>query len=898
MSDGSFTLEQTLSLQDAFTNTLLEVEIQVNSTLGTFQKFQETIEKDVSLGGSERLSSDLSSSSKEADQLVGAIESLTDSLRIAGEAGIKVGSSVKGISRDANIDDLNNQLGSFNSQLTNANNKTNILADSMELADKKITQALETGDANKLVKAQMEANKLQTAFDKTIDTTVKLNAQIDLTKNAIEKMKSSLSKKDGSETLKNNLNGSQVNAQKLANSPMSNNIGKASQEAGKLDNNLAKAVASQTNLNGLARIMSFAFAYQMIQKIGQEVSDIANKIDEITLTGARLNLMNDGSQSTDELSAKVMGSAMDSRSAWKDTADFVSKVGINAGEAFASNDEIIQFSNTLQKAYKIGGASAQEQASSMTQLVQALSMGALRGQELNSVMAGAPQVIDAITKELGVTRGELREMAGDGQITADVIKNALFNATDEINAKFQEMPLTFGDVMTQLGNIGIVAFQPFMDAVNEFINSDLGTQMYEGIAIGIMAVGEVANWAFEMITAGLQWVSEHINQVMMFLTILGAVAGAVAIGMAVAWMIANYPLLLIIGAVMAIVYVLDKMGITAGEVAQFVAGAFAFIAVVVYDVVVAIVGAFAGGVQVLINIFTGLANHFLSVAEFFYNVWNDPIGAVAMLFYNFASTSLDVLASIADGAGDAGVALANGILSGVNWAISGINSLVEALNQLPGFNLGTMGELSMVSSGGLGNAIRGLAGDAPMVNDGYKTFDKFQMGEVTAFKDFAGAMKNPITAFNSAYKAVGDFDMGGVLDKVQSLTGGANMPTGVGMGNVGSGMPAGSGGKGSKPKAPYKGKQPPKGRDTSSKLGKGKEIGDIGRIKDEVKIKDDDLSMLRRIAESGFRQYYTSLTPNATLNYTATGSGDQKSASELMKMLSEMIRKEQDTALV
>ena len=198
----------------------------------------------------------------------------------------------------------------------------------------------------------------------------------------------------------------------------------------------------------------------------QGVQKIVALSDSMTQTTARLNLMNDGLQTTEELQDKIFASAQRSRTGFLETADIVAKLGQSAGDAFNSNDETIAFAENLNKMFVIAGASQQEMQSASLQLTQALGSGVLRGEELNAVFESAPNVIQAIADYMDVPIGKIRELAQDGQISASIVKNALLSATDEVNAQFESMPMTWGQVWTGIVNELIYASQPLLEFIS------------------------------------------------------------------------------------------------------------------------------------------------------------------------------------------------------------------------------------------------------------------------------------------------------------------------------------------------------------------------------------------------------------------------------------------------
>ena len=236
-------------------------------------------------------------------------------------------------------------------------------------------------------------------------------------------------------------------------------------EVEELRNGMTSAQPPAENLTASLKKLGTAFLGSKL------VSGIVSMSDEMTQTTARLNLMNDGLQSTADLQELIYQSAMRSRGAYNATADAVAKMGLLAGDAFSSNQETIAFVEQLNKQFKIAGTSAEGQAAAMLQITQAMGSGVLRGEELNSVFEQAPTIIQSIADYLGVSVGEIRNMAQEGELTASVVKSALLSSAEETNQKFNEIPLTWSDVWTQASNMAIMALQPLLEAINWVANN-------------------------------------------------------------------------------------------------------------------------------------------------------------------------------------------------------------------------------------------------------------------------------------------------------------------------------------------------------------------------------------------------------------------------------------------
>ena len=238
-------------------------------------------------------------------------------------------------------------------------------------------------------------------------------------------------------------------------------------------------------LSGLASsIKNLAGAYLGIQGM----KGFVGLADTMTQTTARLDMMNDGLQKTEELNRMIYESAQRSRGAYQETADMVAKLGTLAGDAFSSSAEIVAFSEQLNKQITLSGASAQTVSGAMLQLTQAMASGVLRGDELNSIMEGLPTVAKSIADYMGVSTGQMKELASQGAVTAEVVKNALFEAADETNDKFAQMPMTWSQVFTSFQNTAIMAMQPVLSAVNALANNfDTIAPVLAGVGAGAAA---------------------------------------------------------------------------------------------------------------------------------------------------------------------------------------------------------------------------------------------------------------------------------------------------------------------------------------------------------------------------------------------------------------------------
>ncbi|WP_157803199.1 tape measure protein [Lacrimispora celerecrescens] len=260
-----------------------------------------------------------------------------------------------------------------------------------------------------------------------------------------------------------------------------------------------------SKLKGVAAGAGIAFSAQKVITLS----------DSVTQTTARLNLMNDGLQSTEQLNQMIFASAQRARAPYMDTASAIAKMGLNAGNAFSSNKDLIAFMEQVNKQFVIGGATAQEQSNAMVQLSQAMAAGALRGEELNSILDAAPGIARTIEKNMGWAEGSIKKYAEKGAVSAQVVKASLLNMADETNAKFNSMPMTFSQVMTSIQTTLLQTFYPVIQAIGQgatFINNNWSSiaPIFYGLATGILVAA--AAWG---VYKAVTWLSVAANQALL-----------------------------------------------------------------------------------------------------------------------------------------------------------------------------------------------------------------------------------------------------------------------------------------------------------------------------------------------------------------------------------------------
>lgn len=275
-----------------------------------------------------------------------------------------------------------------------------------------------------------------------------------------------------------------------------------------------KSIVAQMNKG-----LQFAGAVTGIGLVANKVKDVAvaaaQTADELTSIRSRINLINDGSQTTAEIMDKIYGAANRSRGSYIDMADSVAKLNMLAKDAFSSNDEAIAFVEQLNKQFKISGASVQEASAAMYQLTQAMAAGKLQGDEFRSIMENAPLLAQSIANEMGLSVGQLKEMSSQGLITADIIKNALLGSAEETNEKFAEIPMTFAEVGQSIQNQLIQAFQPVLEQISTIPQSGEFQALSEGVGVAIRGMAAAVQGSIGLISAafaGLRIAISTISQ--------------------------------------------------------------------------------------------------------------------------------------------------------------------------------------------------------------------------------------------------------------------------------------------------------------------------------------------------------------------------------------------------
>ena len=367
--------------------------------------------------------------------------------------------------------------------------------------------------------------------------------------------------------------------------------------------------------------------------------------DTLTSTTARLEMMNDGMQKTSELSKKIFQSAQRSRGEYQATADAVAKLGTMAGDAFSSNDEVIGFVEQLNKKFTIAGTSSAGKDAAMLQLTQAMGSGVLRGEEFNSILEQAPNIIQTIAEEMGVPKGQLKDMAAQGLVTADIVKNAILGAAGETDAAFESMPKTMEQSWTSFKNQALMSFQPVLEKINEMVNSETFQTAIDDVANALAVGADIALNMLNVLGGAISFVSDNWAS---FAPIILGVAAALLVAKAVQ-AIYNFTLAAcpVTWIVIAIITLIAAIYSVCQSIAKFTGIANSGFGVICGGVMV-VIGFFKNLGLAVANIALGIWDAMCACGENIWAVFHNVFCDLQYLWYGFLKVVMDVIKGVCD----------------------------------------------------------------------------------------------------------------------------------------------------------------------------------------------------------------------------------------------------------
>lgn len=675
------TIRTAIELYDSFTAPLMNVINAVSAGVSAMESLQATMSEPVTMSVADTVTDQINQAMTAINAAREAMsEPLTPETTTATwnnpTMPVFTDSGVERFNQEVqNANTLLEQLGNTQAEIVSRTSRMNFLPSNM-INDMNTMQSRIQGIQERI--QQIENNPLNLGTDRANAELEGLRSQLNQAVQAQEEMNRAIQQMD-IETANDayiRLSNTVSNTERY----IRDNV----DEQGRFNQEINEGVANADNL--MNAIKGAVAAYATVQTVGK-VLDLS---DTLTSTTARLNLMNDGLQTTQDLQNMIYLSAERARGSYQATADAVSKLGLMAGDAFGSSEEIVAFMEQINKQFTIAGTEAAGIDAAMLQLTQAMGSGVLRGEEYNSILEQAPNIIQAIADYMEVPKGQLKDMAADGAITADIVKAAMFAAADETNEKFASMPKTFSQIWTSFQNTALMAFQPVLNRLNEIANSDAFQQFVNNAIEGLSVVAGIALEIFDLLVSvagavadNWSWLSPIIYGVTAALAVyygyllVTKAIEAISTGVKIALAVASYAHAAATGA--------EASATAAATAAQYGLNAALYACPIVWIIVLiialialfyaavaavnkfagtsvsatgiicgvfAVAGAFIGNLFVtlinfVIDIFVVLWNFIAAFANFFANVFNDPVAAIARLFFDLVDTILSLLQSLA-----------------------------------------------------------------------------------------------------------------------------------------------------------------------------------------------------------------------------------------------------------
>ncbi len=699
-------------------------------------------------------------------------------------------------------------------------------------------------------------------------------------------------------------------------------------DLGNASNNASNKLSKLVSLKGLLKTALAGIAVGAITKQAIGMSD------EYANMHARLDMIRDGMQTTEELQKSIYTSAQRTGSAYTTMANGVAKMRMQAGDVFQNNGETIAFLETMNKSFVVGGASIEEQKSAMLQLTQAMASGKLQGDELRSLAETSPALIQAIANKLGVSRGEVKKLGADGKITADIVKTAMLDASEAIDQQFRNMPMTWGRAWQNFLNFVTKAFEPISIKINQIVNSSAFQQFAQIVATVLQYVVQAVIFAMDMIGAVwsmlapiAQFVIDNWSVIQPIIIAVAFAIGTYVVAMNAARIatglfsiatnvakaamaglnavMAMNPIMLIVMAVIiliglfyALVAWFNNLTGAAVSTTGIIIGAIFYLGMTIWNILLSIANAAIWVINMMLQGVFWYVNTAIAFWMFLYqailtiligildfidwfvtgavNLWNEMSFQVQSAWYDIAQGGKSMAVAIA-GFVDS---MVNSVISSVegmiNSVLSGFNSMIGFLNGL-GLNISAVGSVSLGRTNFAGDVASAI-GD--MQKPVKKSFEGLHLAD--GLKQHKASLETPhLDTPQLGYLELGD--RMGAFNKGYEIGQGIDKAVGGFFKGAGDANGAGNNFLGDQGKTPYE-LSPASSVPGQGDGGKGGggghnptggKLDKVGKIEDEIKLDDEYIKLIKDVATMKWQQNFITLKPEIVTNIDSINNAGQ-----------------------
>ena len=699
----------------------------------------------------------------------------------------------------------------------------------------------------------------------------------------------------------------------------------ALRDLGNASNHASNKLSKLVSLKGLLKTALAGIAVGAITKQAIGMSD------EYANMHARLDMIRDGMQTTEELQNSIYTSAQRTGSAYTTMANGVAKMRMQAGDVFQNNGETIAFLETMNKSFVVGGASIEEQKSAMLQLTQAMASGKLQGDELRSLAETSPALIQAIANKLGVSRGEVKKLGADGKITADIVKTAMLDASEAIDQQFRNMPMTWGRAWQNFLNFVTKALEPISIKINQIVNSSAFQQFAQIVATVLQYVVQAVIFAMDMIGAVwnmlapiAQFVIDNWSVIQPIIIAVAIAIGTYIVAMNAARIVtglfsiatnvakaamagfnavmAMNPIMLIvmaiiilIGLIYALVEWINNLTGATLSATGIIMGAIFAIGMMIWNtilgiinVVIWVINMILQGVFFLVNtsiafwmfLYQAILTILIGILDFIdgfvtgaVNLWNEMSFQVQSAWYDIAQGGKSMAVAIA-GFVDS---MVNSVISSVegmiNSVLSGFNSMIGFLNGL-GLNISAVGSVSLGRTNFAGDVASAI-GD--MQKPVKKTFEGLHLAD--GLKQHKASLETPhLDAPQFDYLEGGS--VLGAFNNGYKFGQGIDKAVGGFFKGAGDANGAGNNFLGDQGKTPYdlSPASSVPGQGDGGKGGHnptGGKLDKVGKIEDEIKLDDEYIKLIKDVATMKWQQNFITLKPEIVTNIDSINNAGQ-----------------------